>query len=62
VAKVKEAEHLRRLVLYEQGLSDHQIAEILDSSVGAIKNWRNQNGLDRNVKPDINSKKWLYQR
>ena len=41
-------EHERRLELYNQGLSDHQIAEILYYNVSTIRNWRTKNKLHTN--------------
>ena len=43
--KLSQEEHDKRLELYNQGLSDHQIAEILYYNVSTIRNWRLNNNF-----------------
>lgn len=49
--KLTEKEEKERMELYKQGLSDGQIAKILNLTKAPIQRWRTSRGLPRNYKP-----------
>lgn len=46
--KLSQEEHDKRMSLYNQGMSDHQIAEILYYNISTIRNWRVKSNLPAN--------------
>jgi uncharacterized protein YjcR len=48
------ADHEVRLKLYNKGLTDYQLADVLGVPRTTIFSWRKRNGLEANVAPSRN--------